>query len=81
MERLGRVYDRHHWRCCLVDQSGLRRPLNIQTESYRIPAANSGVELYIRNKHRAGVSNFPAEKICFSCTVRPIRPKRLSTCR
>ena len=38
-------------------------PLNIQTESYRIPAADSGVELYIRNKHRAGVSNFPAEKI------------------
>jgi pimeloyl-ACP methyl ester carboxylesterase len=38
-------------------------PLNIQNESYRIPAADSGVELYIRNKHPAGVSNFPAEKI------------------
>jgi hypothetical protein len=38
-------------------------PLNIQTESYRIPAADSGVELYIRNKHPARVSNFPAEKI------------------
>src|SRR5215472_9875080 len=38
-------------------------PLKIETESYRIPAADSGIELYIRNKHPAGVSNFSAEKI------------------
>jgi pimeloyl-ACP methyl ester carboxylesterase len=38
-------------------------PLKVETESYRIPAGDSGIELYIRNKHPAGISNFSAEKI------------------
>ena len=33
------------------------------SESYLIPSADRGVQLYIRNKHPAGVTSFPAEKI------------------
>ncbi|HEV2549801.1 MAG TPA: alpha/beta fold hydrolase [Stellaceae bacterium] len=36
---------------------------NLATDSYRIPAADPGIELYLRNKHPAGVESFPAEKI------------------
>jgi pimeloyl-ACP methyl ester carboxylesterase len=35
----------------------------IETENYRIPAADPGIQLFIRNKHPEGVTNFPAEKI------------------
>src|SRR5919199_1074255 len=35
----------------------------LATESYRIPSADPGIELYIRNKHPAGATSFPAEKI------------------
>jgi pimeloyl-ACP methyl ester carboxylesterase len=35
----------------------------LDTESYRIPAADPGIELYIRNKHPAGVTSFAADKI------------------
>jgi pimeloyl-ACP methyl ester carboxylesterase len=35
----------------------------LATESYRIAAADPGIELYLRNKHPAGVETFPAEKI------------------
>jgi pimeloyl-ACP methyl ester carboxylesterase len=35
----------------------------LETESYHIPASDSGIQLYIRNKHPEGVSSFPAEKI------------------
>jgi pimeloyl-ACP methyl ester carboxylesterase len=38
-------------------------PLKIETESYTIPTADPGIQLYIRNKHPAGTSNFLAEKI------------------
>src|SRR5439155_11954932 len=34
-----------------------------ETENYRIPAADAGIELFIRNKHPAGVTSFPGEKI------------------
>ena len=40
----------------LINQTSAA-PLKIETESYRIPATDSGIELYIRNKHPAGVSN------------------------
>ena len=33
------------------------------TESYTIPSGDAGIELYVRNKRPAGVTNFPAEKI------------------
>jgi pimeloyl-ACP methyl ester carboxylesterase len=36
---------------------------NLATDSYRIPAADPGIELYLRNKHPAGVESFPGEKI------------------
>jgi hypothetical protein len=35
----------------------------LATESYMIPSADPGIQLYIRNKHPAGVTTFPAEKI------------------
>ncbi|HEX9324042.1 MAG TPA: alpha/beta fold hydrolase [Xanthobacteraceae bacterium] len=35
----------------------------LETENYRIPAADAGIELFIRNKHPAGVTSFPGEKI------------------
>ena len=35
----------------------------LETESYTIPSADAGIELYIRNKHAAGVTSFPADKI------------------
>src|SRR5262249_27054685 len=35
----------------------------LETESYRIPSADPGIELYIRNKHPAGVTSFSADKI------------------
>ena len=38
-------------------------PLKIETESYTIPAADPGIQLYIRNKHPADANNFSAEKI------------------
>jgi pimeloyl-ACP methyl ester carboxylesterase len=37
--------------------------LKIETESYRIPAADPGIQLYIRNKRPAGVRHFSAEQI------------------
>ena len=38
-------------------------PLKIETESYTIPAADPGIQLYIRNKHPSGTNNFSTEKI------------------
>jgi pimeloyl-ACP methyl ester carboxylesterase len=37
--------------------------LKLDTESYLIPSSDPGIELYIRNKHPAGVTNFSADKI------------------
>ena len=33
------------------------------TESYMIPSGDAGIELYVRNKRPAGMTNFPADKI------------------
>jgi pimeloyl-ACP methyl ester carboxylesterase len=38
-------------------------PLKIETEGYRIVADDPGIQLYIRNKHPAGVSSFSPQKI------------------
>ena len=35
----------------------------LATESYMIPSADPGIQLYIRNKHPAGVTTFPGDKI------------------
>src|SRR5258708_23024179 len=39
------------------------RPLDLTTESYLIPSADEGIELYVRNKRPAGMTAFPAHKI------------------
>src|SRR5262245_38770871 len=41
----------------------LAEEVKLETESYRIPSADPGIELYIRNKHPAGVTSFSADKI------------------
>jgi hypothetical protein len=35
----------------------------LTTESYIIPSADPGIQLYIRNKHLAGVTSFTGDKI------------------
>jgi hypothetical protein len=35
----------------------------VETENYQIPAADPGIQLFIRNKHPEGLTNFPGEKI------------------
>ncbi len=35
----------------------------LEVESYLIPSADPGIQLYIRNKHPAGVASYPGEKI------------------
>jgi hypothetical protein len=35
----------------------------LDVESYLISSADPGIQLYIRNKHPAGVTSFPADKI------------------
>jgi hypothetical protein len=35
----------------------------LDTESYLIPSADPGIQLYIRNKHPAGITSFAADKI------------------
>jgi pimeloyl-ACP methyl ester carboxylesterase len=37
--------------------------MKLDTESYVIPAADPGIQLYIRNKHPAGVTSFAADRI------------------
>jgi pimeloyl-ACP methyl ester carboxylesterase len=37
--------------------------LRLETESYLIPSADPGIQLYIRNKHPAGVTSFAPERI------------------
>jgi pimeloyl-ACP methyl ester carboxylesterase len=37
--------------------------LKLDTESYMIPAADPGIELFVRNKHPTGVTSFSADKI------------------
>ena len=42
---------------------GAAAPSALATETFMIPAADSGIELHVRNKHAAGQSSFAAEKI------------------
>jgi pimeloyl-ACP methyl ester carboxylesterase len=43
--------------------SSYSQTARLETESYRIPSADPGIELYIRNKRPAGVTAFAPEKI------------------
>jgi pimeloyl-ACP methyl ester carboxylesterase len=38
-------------------------PPKLETESYRIPSVDPGIELYMRNKHPAGAAAFAPDKI------------------
>jgi len=40
----------------------LAEEVKLETESYMIPSADPDIELYIRNKHPAGVTTFSADK-------------------
>jgi hypothetical protein len=35
----------------------------LDSESYLIPSADPGIQLYVRNKHPAGVTSFTPDKI------------------
>ena len=37
--------------------------LKLESESYLIPSADPGIQLYIRNKHPAGMTGFAPERI------------------
>jgi pimeloyl-ACP methyl ester carboxylesterase len=41
----------------------LAQEVKVDTESYMIPSSDREIELYIRNKHPTGVTNFSADKI------------------
>jgi pimeloyl-ACP methyl ester carboxylesterase len=41
----------------------LAEETKLETEDYLIPAADPGIELFIRNKHPAGVTSFAADRI------------------
>ena len=53
----------------------------LDSESYLIPSADPGIQLYIRNKHPAGVTSFTPDKILLMCTAPPTRPRPPSTYR
>ena len=36
---------------------------NLVMEEFMVPAADAGINLYLRNKHYEGMNTFPAEKI------------------
>ena len=36
--------------------------LKVETQSYLIPSGDAGIELYVRNKHPAGITNFTSDK-------------------
>ena len=47
----------------LLATTALAEDPKLEVESYLIPSADPGIELSIRNKHPAGVTNFSADKI------------------
>jgi pimeloyl-ACP methyl ester carboxylesterase len=48
----------------LVGCAAMQKPAEpkIASESYLIPSSDTGIQLYIRNKHAAGMSRFSAER-------------------
>ena len=49
--------------CVLLAATVFADDPKLATESYMIPSADAGIQLYIRNKHPAGVTTFPGDKI------------------
>ena len=44
--------------CVSLAATALADEPKLATESYMIPSADAGIQLYIRNKHPAGVTTF-----------------------
>lgn len=49
--------------CVLLAATAFADDPKLATESYMIPSADAGIQLYIRNKHPTGVTSFPGDKI------------------
>jgi hypothetical protein len=49
--------------CVSLASTAFAEDPKLAMESYLIPSADSGIQLYIRNKHPAGVTTFPGDKI------------------
>jgi len=49
--------------CILLASPVRAQAPSLEIENYRIPAADPGIELFIRNKHPVGMASFPGEKI------------------
>ena len=47
----------------LLASAALAEEPKLEVESYLIPSADPGIQLYIRNKHPAGVTSYSADKI------------------
>src|SRR3954449_4810394 len=47
----------------LFMNSGFAQAPRIAMEEFMVPAADAGIQLYVRNKHPEGVAKFEAEKI------------------
>jgi hypothetical protein len=56
-------------------------PPELETRSFTIPSVDPGIELYVRNKHPAGMTTFSSDKTVFSFMEPPILLKRVSICR
>jgi len=49
--------------CVSLAATAFADEAKLATESYMIPSADPGIQLYIRNKHPAGVTTFPGDRI------------------
>jgi hypothetical protein len=47
----------------LLASAALAEAPKLEVESYLIPSADPGIQLYIRNKHPAGVTSYSADRI------------------
>ena len=47
----------------LMGCANISTPSALQTEEFMVPSGDPGIELYVRNKHPAGISQFPASKV------------------
>ena len=59
----------------------LAAPPQLETRNFTIPSVDPGIELYMRNKHPAGMTAFSADKTLLFIHGRPILRRRLSICR
>ena len=47
----------------LTGCASISTPSVLQTEEFMVPSGDPGIELYVRNKHPAGISQFSASKV------------------